>query len=108
MNGPPNEVSPSPGHRQAFDALVGNGRRFAASRRMPPLSPCGCRRDPDYDRHSCHGEVSDHQAKAAVAAVIHLDQLSTPALFDDRTCRAMWRIGYRKLAAAVHRRTAGR
>jgi hypothetical protein len=28
-------------------------------------------------------------------------------LLDDQTCRALWRMGRRDLAVAVHRRTAG-
>jgi hypothetical protein len=96
-----------PGRQTPYDALVGNGRRFGASRCMAPLPPCGCIRDPEYDRHVCGGEISDNMAEAAVAAVVLLDQLGTPGLLDDRTCRAMWRIGHRRIATAVHRRTAG-
>jgi hypothetical protein len=90
-----------------YDRLAGNARRFAAKRRMAPLGPCGCTRDPDHDRHRCGGEISDNMAEAAVAAVSLLDQLGTPGLLDERMCRAMWRIGHRRLAVAVHRRTAG-
>jgi hypothetical protein len=95
------------GARQPFDVLAGNARRLGASRRMVPMPPCSCVRDPGCDRHRCDGAVSDHQAEAAVAAVAHLDELGTPGLLDERTCRAMWRIGHRALAEAVHRRTAG-
>ena len=79
----------------------------APSASMPPLGPCGCIRDPDYDRHVCDGEISDNMAEAAIAAIVLLDQLGTPGLLDERTCRAMWRIGHRRIATAVHRRTAG-
>jgi hypothetical protein len=92
---------------QAFDPLAGNARRFAASRRMAPLPPCGCARDPAHDRHRCDGEITDRMAAAAVAAVTHLDRHGTPGLLDNRTCRAIWRIGHHALAEAVHRRTAG-
>jgi hypothetical protein len=90
-----------------YNVLAFNTRRFVASRRMAPIPPCGCVRDPDVDRHRCDGEISERMAEAAVAAAMHLDQLGTPALLDEQTCRAMWRIGYRNLAEAVHRRTAG-
>jgi hypothetical protein len=90
-----------------YDALAGNARRFAAKRRTAPLPPCGCIRDPDYDRHVCGGEISDNMAEAAVAAVVLLDQLGTPGLLDERTCRAIWRIGQHRIATAVHRRSAG-
>lgn len=91
----------------AWDTLAGNARRYGASRRMAPLPPCGCVSDPAHDRHRCGEQLSDHMAQAAVSAATHLDQLGTPALLDHRTCRAMWRIGHHKLAAAVYRRTAG-
>jgi hypothetical protein len=74
---------------------------------MAPIPPCGCVRDPDVDRHRCGGEISNHMAEAAVTAINHLDQLGTPGLLDERSCRAMWRIGHRNLAEAVHRRTGG-
>lgn len=93
--------------QQPFDVLAGNARRFAASRRVPPLSPCGCVRDPDDDRHRCHGDISNVMAQAAVTAAIHLDKLGTPGLLNRQTCRAVWRIGYRALAVAVHNRTSG-
>jgi hypothetical protein len=99
-----------PGRQTPYEALAGNRRRFGASRRMPPIPTCMCGRcvrDPDLDRHRCGDEISDVQAEAAVAAIQLLDQLGTPGLLDDRTCRAMWRIGHRRLATAVHRRTAG-
>ena len=82
-------------------------RRFGASRRMTPTPPCGCIRDPEDHRHRCDGEISDHAADAAAAAVAHLNRLGTPGLLDERSCRAMWRVGHRTLAEAVHRRTAG-
>lgn len=128
MSGPPKEVSPSASqgaranqqvsedtttaandsrserHNQ-FDVLAGNGQRLAAKRHLEPLGRCGCLRDPLTDRHRCDGEVSDHMAYAAVAAVKHLERLGTPALFNERTCRAMSRIGHHALAETVRRRT---
>ncbi|WRO42740.1 Hypothetical protein MUW33_2790 [Mycobacterium canetti] len=74
---------------------------------MTPISPCGCIRDPEHDRHRCDSEISDRRARAAVDAIVHLDRAGYPGLADDRTCRAMWQIGHRDLAVAVHRRTAG-
>ena len=58
-----------------FDALVGNRRRFGASRRMAPIPTCVCGRcvrDPQHDRHRCGDEISDVQAEAAVAAIVAL------------------------------------
>lgn len=43
-------------------------------------------------------EVSDSMARAAVAAIEHLDRLGTPALVDAATCRALRRIGQHKVA----------
>jgi hypothetical protein len=93
-----------------YDGLAGNARRFAAKRRLPPIPTCVCGRcvrDPDLDRHRCGGQISDHMAEAAVAAVVLLDQLGTPGLLDERTCRAMFRIGHRRIATAVRCRSAG-
>jgi len=91
-----------------FDDLAARARRRRAAIRSTVISTCSCSiRDPDVDKHTCGHEITDVQAAAAVAAVILLDQLGTPGLLDERTCRAMHRIGHRKLAAAVHRRTAG-
>src|SRR4051812_8926519 len=84
------------GRQQPYDVLAGNTRRYGASRRLTPLGPCGCVRDPDVDRHRCDGDVSDYQAEAALAAVELLDGLGTPGLADPSTCRAMWRIGHRR------------
>lgn len=95
------------GPHERFDSLAANARRYGASRRMPPTSRCGCIRDPEYDRHTCGREISDHQAEAAAAAIIRLDALGFPGLLDDSTCRTMYRVGYRHLATNVHRRTAG-
>lgn len=91
----------------AWDTLGGNARRYGAARRMPPLAPCGCVRDPAVDHHRCGDQISDNMAQAAVTAVAHLDDLGTPPLLDHRTCQAVWRIGHHQLAATVHRRTAG-
>jgi hypothetical protein len=99
-----------PGRQAPYDALVGNGRRFAASRRMEPIPTCRCGRcvrDPDYDRHRCGDEISDRMAEAAVAAVELLDGMGLPALLDDRTCRAVWRVGRRDLAVESYRRSHG-
>lgn len=127
-NGPPRkEVGPRPGYHptedtdiyntshshadrkkcRRYDRLAGNARRRVHATHSTPLGDCGCIRDPEVDRHRCGNEITDVMAEAAVAAVLHLDQLGTPALLDNRTTRAMWRNGHRKLAVAVHRRTAG-
>lgn len=93
--------------QQPFDVLAGNARRYAAARRLTPIGGCGCVRDPDVDRHRHDGEISDHQADAAVAAVELLDSLGTPGLLDTATCQAVWRAGHRRIAVAVHARTTG-
>jgi hypothetical protein len=95
------------GRQGAYDRLQGNGRRHAWKRRLPPIEPCGCIRDPDYDRHRCGDEISDHMAEAAVAAIERLEQLDTPGLLDDRTCRAMWRRDYRDLSVRCYRYATG-
>ncbi len=78
-------------------------------RRGRALLLCGCIGDPHAGchRHDHSGDISDVQAEGAVTAIEHLDALGTPGLLDDRTCRAMRRIGHRALAEAVHRRTTG-
>jgi hypothetical protein len=93
--------------RQQFDPLAANGRRHAHSRRMPPLGTCGDIRDPDHDRHRCGNEISYTMAGAAVANIAHLDRLGTPAVLDARTCDAIAKLGYERLASVVRRRSAG-
>jgi hypothetical protein len=98
----------TPAHRTDTGHSSGNrGRRCAAKKRMPPIGTCGCIRDSLFDRHRCDGQVSDVQAQAAADAVAYLDSLGTPGLLDQRTCRAMWRVGHRQLAVKVHARTTG-
>ena len=79
-------------------------RRRAASWRMAPLD-CG-----HVDPWICdcvYRPVSDSMAEAAVAAVRLLDELGTPGLLDRKTCLAMHRIGYQRLALDVYRRSSG-
>jgi hypothetical protein len=90
-----------------YDRLAGHARRRVHATRSTPIGDCRCIRDPEADRHRCGDEITDVMAEAVVAAVEHLDQLGTPALLDHRTTQAMWRNGHRKLAVAVHHRTAG-
>jgi hypothetical protein len=66
------------------------------------MGPCGCIRHPEVDKHRCQTGISDLQAEAAAAAIAHLDELGTPGLLDRDTCQALWRIGYRDMAAEVH------
>ncbi|WP_156434369.1 hypothetical protein [Mycobacterium sp. IS-1590] len=89
------------------DQLSQRRRAWLASRRMPPLEPCGCIRHPEVDRHRCGNAISDKQAEAAAAAIEHLDEMGTPGLLDRDTCRAMWRIGSRDRAVEVDARTQG-
>jgi hypothetical protein len=90
-----------------FDVAAGKARRRGHALRSVPLGACSCVRDPDVDRHRCGGEISDKMAQAAVAAIAELDALGTPGLLDRETCRAMYRLGYHRLALDVHRRTSG-
>lgn len=89
------------------DQLTQRRQGWIASRRMPPLEPCGCIRHPEVDKHRCGKAISDKQAQAAVAAIEHLADVGTPGLMDRDTCRAMWRIGSRDLAVQVDARTQG-
>jgi hypothetical protein len=89
------------------DHLHQRRRGYAASRRMPPLAPCGCIRHPEVDRHRCDSAISDKQAEAASAAIQHLDEVGTPGLLDEDTCRAMSRIAFRDLAIEVYDRSKG-
>jgi hypothetical protein len=89
------------------DQLEQRRRGYLASRRMTPLGPCGCIRHPDVDKHRCDQQVTDVQAEAAAAAIRHLQMVGAPGLLDDDTCRAMWRIGFRELAAEVCNRSKG-
>ena len=71
-------------------------RTYGEARR-PPISLCGCIR---ADIHDCEPQfITAGQADAAAATAQHLLLLGTPGIFDDETCRAMWRCGHRSLAA---------
>lgn len=76
------------------------------SRRGRALLECGHRADPHAGCLRC-GEIGSRQAEAAAVALTHLDAAGCPGLADVRTCRALHRAGFRALAEAVHRRTAG-
>jgi hypothetical protein len=67
-------------------------RRYAASLRLPPLPPCGCRRDPDHDVHRCHGEMTLAQADAVIAAAAHLDAAGLRPVFDVGQLREVWKL----------------
>lgn len=51
--------------------------------------------------------MTPRETEAAAEALTYLDAVGTPGLADARTCRALHRAGFRDLAAAVYRRTAG-
>ena len=83
-------------------------RAYRASRRMPPLAPCGCIRHPGVDRHRCNSdEVTEAQAWAAVAAAEHLNMLGTPGVFDRTSCEAMLKTGNKELAIEAFRYAHG-
>lgn len=73
------------------------GLRYAAARRLPPLAPCGCRRDPLTDRHRCDDEISDRQLQAAVQAAHHILGAGYLPIFDLPTLRELWRGGHHQL-----------
>ena len=86
------------------DALNGNGirRRYAASRRLPPLAPCGCVRDPDHDRHRCRSLVSDRMVDAGAQAAHHLLAHGCIPILGTDTLRGLWRRGDRVLAQQLY------
>lgn len=65
--------------------------RRESALRSTPLHPCGCIRDPNHDRHRCHG-MSDRQVAGAVAAAHHLLELDLTPIFNIEMLRLMWRI----------------
>lgn len=76
---------------------TGLARRRGASRRMPPLGPCGCVRDPAHDGHRCGGEITDKTVVGAVEAAHHLADLGYPPIFNVEMLRAMWKAGHHRL-----------
>ncbi len=85
----------------------GQRRAYLASRRMEPISSCGCIRHPDRDRHTCQSNLSERQALAAVTAASLLEQLGTPGIFTKELCRAMHRLGYTDTALRSFRYSSG-
>ena len=67
-------------------------RRYQASLRLPPLGPCGCIRDPDNDRHRCHGQITLARADALIAAAAHLDAAGLRPIFDAIQLRDVWKL----------------
>src|SRR5271166_5171640 len=67
LNKPPITNTPSITQPRHGDALAAMRRRRRASRRLPPLPPCSCIRDPLTDRHRCDG-ISRKQIDAAAQA----------------------------------------
>jgi hypothetical protein len=96
--------TPAPIRTSSRTHSSGSARRYAASRRMPPLAPCGCRRDPEYDRHRCDGEISDHVAQAGAQAARHLIGVGFTPIVGIETLRALHRRGGhdRKLAQELY------
>jgi hypothetical protein len=70
--------------------LVQRRRRFQAARRLPPLAPCGCIRDPLFGRHRCVVDaLTDRQLDGWQAAIAHLNRLGTPAIVPASVRRAL-------------------
>jgi hypothetical protein len=76
-------------HPERYDHFTGMQCRAAHKRISPPISVCGCIRDPLFDKHRCGDEITDAMAEAAVMAAEHLELLGTPGLFDRSTCQAI-------------------
>jgi hypothetical protein len=73
---------------------VWRARRYAASRRLPPLWPCGCIRDPAVDRHRCgRVGISDRWVYAGAAAAAHLLELGYTPILELEVRQALWRRG---------------
>lgn len=110
--GPPPDVRrPAPPQDRPTDDLTDTAHPTVSaavrlSRRGRVELLCGHRADPFVGCLRCE-PVSDVQAEAAVDALETLDRHGVPGLADTPTCRALWRIGRRDLALAVHRRTSG-
>jgi hypothetical protein len=82
-----------------------SSRRRDAAKRLTPLDCCQCR-DPYTCR--CHdGPMSDRQAEAAAAALFHLERIGLSGLADPRTCKALWKAGFRTVAEDVNAKTQG-
>jgi hypothetical protein len=67
ITNPPSIAQPPHG-----DGLAAMRRRRRDSRRLPPLAPCGCVRDPLTDRHYCGAQISDRQLQGAIHAAHHI------------------------------------
>jgi hypothetical protein len=83
----------------------GNRRRYTASRRMPPLWPCGCIRDPLFDRQRCGDQPpSERWVDAAGAAGRHLLELGYTPLLETGVLRQLWWRGghHRQLAQHLY------
>ncbi|VAZ65313.1 hypothetical protein LAUMK40_01438 [Mycobacterium kansasii] len=78
-----------------------------AYRRGTCLWDCGHRVPAGADECRRCEPVTGRQAEAAAEALDMLARHGYPGLADTRTCRALWRIGRRDLAAATHQRTMG-
>lgn len=74
------------------DFMEMNRRRYWASLLLPPLPPCGCVRDPAYDRHRCHGHMTYARADAMIAAANHLDSVGLRGVFDVGELREVWKL----------------
>jgi hypothetical protein len=91
------------GRQCGAEMLAGLRRRRATARRLPPIGPCGCIRDPDFDRHRCGRETITSMVDGYRDAALHLRALGllpAPLLPE---MRALWRRGpeERRLVAEI-------
>ena len=78
----------NPPHRQRRPET-----RREASRRLPPLGPCGCIRDPLHDHHRCGGEITETMVDGYRDAVLHLRSLGLLPAPLVKEMQVLWRRG---------------
>jgi len=104
---PPNEVGPRDTTPEGTDTTStpapirtssqthsnGSRLRWESARRLPPLAPCGCVRDPAHDRHRCHALISDRMVEAGAQAARHILGHGCTPILDRATLRALYQRG---------------
>jgi hypothetical protein len=107
---PPNEDKPNPSRRHCgAETLAGLQRRHGAARRLPPISRCGCIRDPDHDRHRCGDAITETMVDGYRDAVLHLRHLGLLAAPLQPEVQMLWRRGGddRRLAQELYQLAGG-